>query len=537
MSKEHVVCPECGKKNNWVYDDGHEHCYTTGCDHHTSTATTTVKKVEHKVSTLKYYGVSKEIPDRKLTQDTVEKYGVKLTYGTGGDIKSHQYPYADRDTGEVKFVKERIVHNKSFPSTGSTDNIGLFGEDKFSGKGKYITVVEGELDACSAYQMMGSRWPVVSVRSSNMAVNDIKNSLEFLEGYDNVVLCLDNDKAGQEATNKIVDLFSPNKAKVCTLPLKDARDMLVANRGEDFTKAWWNAKPYSPAGIISGKDTWSILKNKEQRVSIPYPWTGLNDLTYGFRTRELVTITSGSGMGKSQLVRELESYLLDSTDDNVAIMALEEGVDRSVEGLMSIEANLPVHLPNVREEIDDNEYEQLWEKAVGSKNIFFYDHFGSTSEDNLLSRIRYFAKALDCKWIVLDHLSIVVSDQEVSDERKAIDSIMTKLRQIVQETGIGLFLVSHLKRPQGKGHEEGASISLAELRGSAAIGQLSDMVIGLERNQQADDEKERNTTTVRVLKNRFAGLTGPATYLFYDRYTGRMTEVDKQTEVTDNADF
>jgi len=537
MSKEHVVCPECGKKNNWVYDDGHEHCYTTGCDHHTSTATTTVKKVEHKVSTLKYYGVSKEIPDRKLTQDTVEKYGVKLTYGTGGDIKSHQYPYADRDTGEVKFVKERIVHNKSFPSTGSTDNIGLFGEDKFSGKGKYITVVEGELDACSAYQMMGSRWPVVSVRSSNMAVNDIKNSLEFLEGYDNVVLCLDNDKAGQEATNKIVDLFSPNKAKVCTLPLKDASDMLVANRGEDFTKAWWNAKPYSPAGIISGKDTWSILKNKEQRVSIPYPWTGLNDLTYGFRTRELVTITSGSGMGKSQLVRELESYLLDSTDDNVAIMALEEGVDRSVEGLMSIEANLPVHLPNVREEIDDNEYEQLWEKAVGSKNIFFYDHFGSTSEDNLLSRIRYFAKALDCKWIVLDHLSIVVSDQEVSDERKAIDSIMTKLRQIVQETGIGLFLVSHLKRPQGKGHEEGASISLAELRGSAAIGQLSDMVIGLERNQQADDEKERNTTTVRVLKNRFAGLTGPATYLFYDRYTGRMTEVDKQTEVTDNADF
>ena len=117
----------------------------------------------------------------------------------------------------------------------------------------------------------------------------------------------------------------------------------------------------------------------------------------------------------------------------------------------------------------------------------------------------------------------------------AIDSIMTKLRTIVQETGIGLFLVSHLKRPEkGKGHEEGAKVSLAELRGSAAIAQLSDIVIGLERNQQSDDPLLRNTTTVRILKNRFTGITGAATWLRFDEYTGRMHEVACPTEEIDS---
>ena len=165
-----------------------------------------------------------------------------------------------------------------------------------------------------------------------------------------------------------------------------------------------------------------------------------------------------------------------------------------------------------------------------------FDHWGSTSEDNLLGRIRYMAKGLDCKWIILDHLSIVVSDQDNNDERKAIDSIMTNLRKLVQETGVGLFLVSHLRRPSGsKAHEDGGKISLGELRGSAAIAQLSDIVIGLERDQQHADPTTRNTTCVRVLKNRFVGLTGPACYLYYDQESGRMIETSCPTG--DQAEF
>jgi twinkle protein len=108
---------------------------------------------------------------------------------------------------------------------------------------------------------------------------------------------------------------------------------------------------------------------------------------------------------------------------------------------------------------------------------------------------------------------------------------MTKLRMLVQETNIALVIVSHLKRPSDKGHEEGAVTSLAQLRGSGSIAQLSDMVIGLERNGQAEDMRVRNTTKVRVLKSRHSGQTGPACNLLYNRETGRMFEIEDEPEV------
>ena len=135
------------------------------------------------------------------------------------------------------------------------------------------------------------------------------------------------------------------------------------------------------------------------------------------------------------------------------------------------------------------------------------------------------AKALGCTKIFLDHVSIVVSAGSNGDERKALDEIMTKLRMLVSETGIALFLVSHLKRPEGRGHEEGSAVSLSQLRGSGGIAQLSDMVIGLERNGQAEDMTERNTTHIRVLKNRFSGTTGKSSALLFNADTGRMVEI------------
>jgi twinkle protein len=88
-----------------------------------------------------------------------------------------------------------------------------------------------------------------------------------------------------------------------------------------------------------------------------------------------------------------------------------------------------------------------------------------------------------------------------------------------------------LRRPEGKGHEEGSVTSLSQLRGSGSIAQLSDMVLGLERNGQADDVTTRNTTKVRVLKNRFSGITGSAGQLLYNHETGRMTEYHEEDEL------
>jgi twinkle protein len=237
-------------------------------------------------------------------------------------------------------------------------------------------------------------------------------------------------------------------------------------------------------------------------------------------------------MGKSAITRELEHWLLNRTEDNIGVLALEESVGRTAWGIVSVEANLPLSIREERQNVPKEHIRKWYDATLGTGRIFSLDHFGSTSEETLLSRIRYMVKGLECKWVILDHLSIVVSAMdEGGDERKTIDSIMTKLRQLTEETGAGLILVSHLRRVAGdKGHEQGHEVSLAHLRGSQSIAQLSDAVVALERNQQADSEREANLTTVRVLKNRYAGIVGVATYLYYERETGRLREVRDRNE-------
>ena len=535
----HEACPGCGSNNNLArYSDGHAVCFGMSCDYYEK-GTGEVSEAfpsQPPKRRLELTGVHADITDRRISQRTCKKYNVTVEYGPDGTISKHHYPYYDKNGQEQIGSKVRITEGKDFYATGTMSGASLFGQQAWSEGGKYITITEGEADALAVAEMFDCKFPVVSLKTgASGAVKDIKENLDWLETFDNVVICFDNDEPGQKASKEVLDLFTPNKAKNVLLPMKDAGDMLKAGKVREFTQEWWNAKQYRPDGIISSSDTWDILVSQDNVTSIEYPWQGLNDYTKGFRKRELVTITSGSGMGKSQMTRELTHYLFRNTEDRIGILALEEDIPKTTLGIMSVEANKPLHLdPNISQE----EKYKYWKTTMGDDRFVMLDHWGSTQEDNLLGRIRYMAKGLDCKWIILDHLSIVVSDQENPDERKAIDSIMTKLRSLVQETGIGLFLVSHLKRPPGgKGHEEGQQVSLADLRGSASIAQLSDMVIGLERNQQAEDPEIRNTTTVRVLKNRFVGLTGACCWLHYDHSTGRMKETSRPDVKTEHLEF
>ena len=278
-----------------------------------------------------------------------------------------------------------------------------------------------------------------------------------------------------------------------------------------------------PDGIISGSTLKDLVLEPLEKSIAYYPWGGLNSITGGVRSSELVTVCAGSGLGKSLFLKEIIYKLLKSTEENIGLLFLEESVKRTALSLMSLDANKPLHLSET--EASEEEKNLAFESTLGTNRVYLFDSFGSTSVDNIVNRVRYMAKALSCKYVFLDHISIVVSDQQHGDERRALDEITTRLRMLVQECNITLFAVSHLKRPSGTGHEDGAATSLSQLRGSGAIGQLSDMVLGLERDSQNDDPVERHTTRVRVVKNRYSGLTGKACALYYNHKTGRMEEV------------
>ena len=175
--------------------------------------------------------------------------------------------------------------------------------------------------------------------------------------------------------------------------------------------------------------------------SVAYPYVGLNEKTHGLRKSELTTITAGSGIGKSNLARDrLPPHRLRRTCRFYHARGDSKAYCSGTDGTTFKQ---PLHLGNT----ESTEEELRYDYVIGNGNTYFYDSFGSTAIDNLLSRIRFLAQGCECSYIVLDHLSIVVSGLGDGDERRLIDNAMTALRTLVQETGVGLILISHLKRP------------------------------------------------------------------------------------------
>ena len=536
-------CNSCPSSDaNVTFDDGHQYCFS--CNAYTppdgSEATLKVVSTTETRSMTNRDWSYNALTDRKIKRETANKYGVRSEM-YGDDVKFHEYPYYSA-AGTKIASKIRDVSTKDMWAEGDMKSATLFGQNLFPKGGKFITVTEGECDAMAAFELLGSKYPVVSIKTGSAgASRDIKSQLEYLDSYDNIVLSFDDDETGRKAAKQVASLFEPKKVKVMKLDgesgLKDANDFLKQSKFEDFSRRWWAAEVYTPAGIINLADMGNVLYDETTQETCLYPWAGLNDKLYGIRTGELVTFTAGTGTGKSSILRELMYHILQTTDSNIGVLALEESVKQTCFHIMSVPANDRLYLKEVREKYDREALQNFEAKTIGTRRFFAFDHFGSISNDEILQRVRYMIKAMDCKWIFLDHLSILVSGQENGDERRSIDILMTKLRSLVEETNCALLLVSHLRRTSSdKGAEDGKEISLGHLRGSQAIAQLSDAVIALERDQQADDPIEANTTRVRVLKNRYAGDNGIACALQFDKETGRLTEVDGQIDVDFNIE-
>ena len=224
-------------------------------------------------------------------------------------------------------------------------------------------------------------------------IKNISDQIE-LESFETVVLCFDNDKAGQAAARKVARILKPNKSRIMSFPngYKDANDMLKQKDFKGFTQAWWEAKSYTPSGIMelsSQKQDWLV---REEKQSIAYPWEGLNRKLYGLRQGELLTLTGGTGLGKSSVTRELEHWLIKQTKDNVGIIALEENWLRTADGLISIEANDRLYL-NEKRKVFADERKKLYKK-IGYKDVesllkdWENDHAKNWDANDLLLKLK-----------------------------------------------------------------------------------------------------------------------------------------------------
>jgi twinkle protein len=282
----------------------------------------------------------------------------------------------------------------------------------------------------------------------------------------------------------------------------------------------------------------------EPEKGILTPYKGLNERTLGLKKGELWIWTAGSGIGKSTAVHEIGYNLVMNHGETLGVMALEESIKIASERHIGIHLGVPMQTR--REDVTEDMLRKAYEETVGNGRYYFYNHFGSTNIDNLLQKVRYMVVGLGCSFILLDHISIVVSglDFEIgTSERQMIDKLMTRLRSLIEETGCGVQAIVHLKRKaqnKGKGYNEGGVITLSDLRGSGSLEQLSDGVIGMERDQQREDIK--NFSRLRVLKCRRTGDTGVADILEYSPWSGRLIATDlnnfpQEEKGNDNESF
>lgn len=513
---QHEPCPSCGSKDNLArYTDGHAYCF--GCKYYETGNGEPLPEIKKSGNLIDV--VTSALKKRGITEDTCRFWGYGLGEYNGQTVQVAQYI----KDGSVIAQKLRFP-SKDFVTLGEFKGAPLYGQHLWRDGGRMVTVVEGEVDALTVSQLFGNKWPVVSVPTGAAgALKAFQNNLEWLEKFDSVVVMFDDDEPGRKAAKECAMLLTPGKAKIGTVNgFKDANEAHVAGEGKRVIDAVYGAKAYRPDGVVLGTDLWDTVNEDDSNDSTPYPWAALNEKLLGIRKGELVVLTSGTGIGKSSVCREMVCHLIRS-GKKVGLLMLEESVKRTGRNLMGIHLNTPPYFWADRG-ISGEQKREAFDATVAK--VVLFDHFGSVDPENLLARTRYMIKSCGCDYIFLDHLSIVVSGLGDGDERRLIDNAMTSLRSLVEETQAAMFVVSHLRRPDGdRGHEEGATTSLAQLRGSHSIAQLADAVIGLERNQQGE---EPNELVLRVLKNRFTGDTGIAGMLRYFKETGRLHELEME---------
>tara|TARA_E500000331_G_scaffold26525_1_gene22654 strand:+ start:24878 stop:26485 length:1608 start_codon:yes stop_codon:yes gene_type:complete len=526
QNSKRYSCPDCGSSDGVMIDpeDGHTFCFACGVynskykgNKMDEPITDTDNNFELQLNDIHNYP-SLDMPSRRISKKVVEFFGVKTHQYN--DKPAHFYPY-DNDCYKVRILP------KEFRLIGKPKK--LFGQREFGSGGKMLVITEGELDALSVAQASMDTnnriWPVVSIPSANQLQVVLENR-NWIRQFEKVVIWMDADEAGQKAITEISKIIGFDKVRIVNLngKEKDASDVYMTSGAAQVSSVIWNASSYSPAGIVVGEKIWERFQERQKVQSIPYPkcLDGLNEKLKGLRFGEISLFTSGTGSGKSTVLKEIILNILNTTDSKVGLISLEESVGDTAEKFIGMQINKRIGDDDVP--ISQDLLRSGFESIFSDERLILLDHQGSVGDNSLIDKMEYMA-LMGCKYLVLDHITIAVSEgSEGLSGNEAIDKVMSDLLKVVKKHDVWLGLVSHLRKSGSKAFEEGNMASIDDVKGSGSIKQISFDIIAFSRNLTAHLEEERNQIKLTVLKSRFTGKTGPAGTAIYDSETGRLKD-------------
>lgn len=446
------------------------------------------------------------LPHRGIDKETFRFYEVKTKINAEGKPISVGFRYKD-DLYKVRSFEEKKFY---WTPTGDQTRTGLFGMDRFSaGENKSVTITEGEYDALSLYQVLRS--PVVSVQSSGSGRRDCSVGYEWLNAFDRIYLAFDNDQAGRDLLHEVAKLFDPVKVYVLRFTKhKDANAYLKAGEGDELRNIWHNAKKYLPDKLLSSFSEFRDILSTPTAVGVPYPFPTWTKMTYGLRKGETVLLTAQEKVGKTEVMHAIERQLLRETNDSVAALYPEEPPKRHLQALAGLEIGKPVHLPDSG--VEQAQVVEALERLIGvDERLYVGSNFGSDDPDVLLDKIRFLVTSRNVGWVLLDHLSMVVSGLAGEDIRRAIDYFCTQVQTMVKSLDFGFIMVCHLN-------------DFGQTRDSRYPPKICDIHFRIERDKLSLDPTVRNTIHSTLIDNRFSGQSGPSGDLIFDPTTFRLAE-------------
>jgi len=536
--------PKCGSSDAfqiYIQDDGTFDGYCFSCNHYTNDPYDNKKenmevvqaqeidndeKLSRNIESLP----SRASPTRGHTSDTTAYFGVKteLSPTDGTTVTAHYYPVfkGDKQSGWKvrKFPKE-------FYHYGDARGCELFGQQRAKTTGaKRLFITEGEEDAMALHQALvdnarGTKWDylkpaVVSLpHGASSAVRDLSNNIDFIKGFQEVVLVFDMDEPGRAAVKEALKLLPT--ALVAELEEKDANEMVLKGKASALCKAvLFNSRRVKPASIVSVDDVY------DRAIAMPtmglsWPWDSLTKLTYGIHRGKLYGLGAGVGIGKTDWAKELQNHLVNVHKMPVGVFMLEEPVGRTLKGIAGKFYGKQFHKP------DGNFTQEELKQAIdGLKGkVWMYDHFGTKDWSDIKSAIRYMVVAEGVKDIFLDHMTALVAHVSASEANDLLNTILSEVSGMANELDFSFYYLNHLNPPQnGPPHERGGHVHESQFTGSRAQMKWSHYLFGIERNKDPElPEEERNTSQFILLKDREFGQVGKFD-IYYDPIKGTYLE-------------
>lgn len=517
--KPHLYCFKC-TQTNWNEETVEEYLSMTYDN---------VRPMHTHQSDFPVKGIVNPLTDRGITRETSEKFSVEQIFDAEGKHVETAFPVFK---GSDVVAQKLKTPDKKMRWAGQPKDPEMFGQHLFPSGGRFLTITEGEEDAMACYQMQKLAAPnvepaVVSlVGGASGAEKECRRHWEYINSFENVIICFDGDETGRRAAEKVAALFD-FKPKIMLFPdakvredgkweLKDASDYLRDNKQREFIRLWWAAEKSTPKGVLTFTSLFEAMVKDDTHTTVQYPWAGLNEKLHGIHTGDLVIIKAPPKIGKTQFLREVSHHIRVTSPHNVGLIFLEDTLKSIGLGMCALEMNRPIQFPDVPCSLD--ELKAAHEAVSKDDRYTVFDPQDERTVENIFNKIMYFVKAMNCKFIILDHISMLAYQAGDVDERRFLDKLLADLKAMTTKHDIGILAITHV-------NDDGKT------RGSRAAPQLCNALIALSRDKLNPDPIIANTLVVTVEENRLTGDSGEACKLFFNRETGRLTESDPDLEM------